>query len=431
MAFTDQQPSVVAIVTEMQHHDKEPNVNTSYVSEVIRAANHDKVMLILPVIIYVFFSVVVGLIGNSLVCYIYNFRLRRSPSRFFILFLALLDLVSCIFGAASELSDLFQPFTFKTTWSCKILRFVLSFTIISASFTLICVAFDRYYKVCKPLKAFPVKKVKILCILVGLFGIVLSVPALAIFGLKTAQTGILAINGTECSTADNMRGTPLPIVYYVVLFAAFLVLFTSFIMLYVRIGIEIYKRKRLTIGETLPALIKTTSNGRNSKFARNDSVLVTDETSGPSGQTDEESRGYCDNQAMTEAEAGNQSANRTTFTFVRRRSKMGRMSIRTIRTTSIFFAVSVAFVLSFLPYLIANLLKFSKLAFHKFDHPAEEVVYNFCVRSYFISNFINPIIYSALNLNFRKECYNLFKRILERIKHCCCYCCLRESRDTN
>lgn len=418
-----------------------PGSNVTSPDKLLWKLNNEKVLLLLPVIIYIILCVIVGLVGNSFVCYIYAYRLRRSPSRIFILFLSVLDLISCLVGSCSELSDLFQPYVFKATWSCKLLRSGLSFTIIAACFTLICVAFDRYYKVCRPLNAFPNRKVKILCVLVAVLSIVFSAPALFIFGLKTVQTGIPGLTGSECSTADGVRGTALPIVYYVILFTVFIILLISFVLLYIRIGVEIWKRKRLTIGETLPAILKDikTANQKD-RFVRNTSVLA-DDNSNPSCHTDDysDSRGV-DNPVDAEIDScistvnrntitsdnGNDCAQKSSFKTVlrRRKSTLGRMSIRTLRTTSIFFAVSVAFVLSFLPYLIANVLKFTKVAFHDIESSAEEVWYNFCVRSYFISNFINPLIYSALNINFRRECRKLLKRMLRRLRKCCA--CRRE-----
>lgn len=397
--------------------------------------NQEKVILLTPVIVYVAMAIVVGLIGNVLVCYVYYYRLRRSPSRYFIMFLAILDLLSCCVGSGSELTDLFQPYVFTATWSCKLLRFGLSFTIIAASFTLICVAFDRYYKVCKPLNGFPVRKVKFLCLTVVLLSMLLSSPAIAIFGLKTVETGVKGVTGTECSTADEMRNTPLPIVYYSILFLAFLILFTCFSLLYIRIGVELYRRKKLTIGETLPAyMCELKKELQKSNMCKSVST-PTDDISGPSFPSEDESQA-CDNLAQEDSMSSvspvklmgvvaNGASEADTLRtnhrkLVRQRSKLGKMSIRTVRTTGIFFAVSIAFVISFLPYLIANVLKFSKLAFHEITTDGEEIVYNFCVRSFFISNFINPIIYSALNRNFRRECKKVFKRIIRKLTMCCC-----------
>ena len=396
--------------------------------------NQEKVLLLSPVLVYVAVSILIGLVGNSLVCYVYYFRLRRSPSRYFIMFLAVLDLISCCVGSGSEITDLVQPYIFTATWSCKLLRFGLSFTIIAASFTLICVAFDRYYKVCKPLNGFPIRKVKFLCLTVMLLSAFLSSPAIAIFGLKTVETEAHGVTGTECSTADEMRKSPLPIVYYCILFLAFLILFACFSLLYINIGIELWRRKKLTIGETLPKHMCELKSRKVDKYES----TPTDEVSGPSYPSEEDSKAYCENAVIDESvssvipgklqainhvttngEIDTGAFTRSHKTLVRQRSKLGKMSIRTVRTTGIFFAVSVAFVVSFLPYLIANILKFSKLAFHEFNNEGEEIVYNFCVRSYFISNFINPIIYSALNRNFRRECKKLFKRIIRKLLECC------------
>ena len=413
----------VYVTTTMEH------VTSESADEILWRLNSKKVLLLLPVIIYVFLCVTLGLIGNSFVCYIYTYRLKRSPSRIFILFLSILDMTSCIVGSSSELTDLFQPYVFNAPWSCKVLRFGLSFTIIAACFTLSCVAFDRYYKVCKPLNAFPTRKIKYLCVTVVALSLFLSWPALVIFGLKTVTTDTPGLSGAECSTADEFQNSVFPVAYYVILFLAFIILLTCFVLLYIRIGIEIWKRKRLTIGETLPALLKEVKKTKKDRYARTTSVLA-DDVSNPSYPTDDlsDSRGV-DNLVDAEDSCtqnknntlGRDSTQRPNSRPVlrRRRSNMGRMSIRTLRTTSIFFAVSVAFVLSFLPYLIANMLKFSKVAFYDIQSPSTEVVYNFCVRSYFISNFVNPIIYSALNINFRRECRKLIKRMIERVKRCC------------
>ena len=60
--------------------------------------------------------------------------------------------------------------------------------------------------------------------------------------------------------------------------------------------------------------------------------------------------------------------------------------------------------------LIVNVLRFSKVAFIDMNSGHDEIVYNLCVRSYFISNFINPIIYSLLNKTFRTECNKLISK---------------------
>lgn len=397
----------------------------------LEEANKDKVMLLLPVIVIVIVIMILGTLGNSLVCYVYYFRMRKTPSHYFVLFLAVLDLVSCCIGMPSELGDLFLPYTFTLPFACKFLRFVLSFTIISSSITLICVAFDRYYKVCKPLKGFPITKVQILCGVAIMIGAVLSWPALVIFGIKTVKTSEPGLYGKECSTSDSMGGTVFPLIYYATLVTAFIVTFAIFTTLYVRIGIEINRRKKNPVGDRGPPISRETMRRRELTT----SILSDEESTSAEPCSDDETarelrsnrssfshlRDYIvhhfksdvNNDLKSSDNHFDSSMNNTLPS--RRRKSM----YRSIRTTYIFLAVFVAFLISFLPYLIVNILKHTKTMFHEFNTGTEEVVYNLCVRSFFISNFINPVIYSLLNKRFQKECKILFKRY-------CCRCCQQD-----
>ncbi|OWF46442.1 neuromedin-U receptor 1-like [Mizuhopecten yessoensis] len=407
----------------------ESNVTSDEI--LLEEANKEKVLVLLPVIITVFVIMILGTLGNSLVCYVYYFRMRKTPSHYFVLFLAVLDLVSCCIGMPAELGDLFLPNQFNSPFACKFLRFVLSFTIISSCITLICVAFDRYYKVCKPLKGFPIRKVQILCGVAIAIGALLSWPALAIFGIKTVETTHPGLYGTECSTSDDMGGTVFPLIYYVTLITAFVVTFAIFTTLYVRIGMEINRRKNNPIGERGPPVSRETLRRRELTT----SILSDEESTSAEPCSDEETtrdlranrssfshlRDYIVHHFRSDVNndlksSDHQIDSNITSAIPERRKK--KSMYRSVRTTYIFLAVFIAFLISFLPYLIVNILKHTKTVLHEFNSDTEEVVYNLCVRSFFISNFINPIIYSLLNKKFQKECKTLFKRY-------CCRCCVR------
>lgn len=395
--------------------------NHSVYNVTLDGMNHEKVLLLLPVIILVIIMMVLGITGNMLVCYIYYFRMKKSPSHYFVLFLASLDLISCCIGMPSELGDLMQPYTFTIPVVCKLLRFVLSFTVISSCIILICVGFDRYYKVCKPFKGFPIRKVKILCLIAMTVGAILSWPALVLYGLKTVETGYPGLVGTECSTADEIKGSVFPLIYYGTLILAFLVTFAIFTLLYARIGIEIRNRRRMTIGEqtSSPAakdMLKTKDPTTSTVVSEEESIsaLSDDENNRPQTKRSNsliQIKEYIVNHfRSSDGNSGNDSQihlQRNTSIAVAARKR--KHDLHTLRTTYIFLAVFVAFLISFVPFLIANILKYSKTAFHSFNSETEEIFYNLCVRSYFISNFINPIIYSLLNQNFRKECRRMLK----------------------
>lgn len=384
------------------------NLTEDELNTLLLKLNSEKVLVLLPIIICVIIMMVVGIIGNTLVCIVYIFKIKRAPSHYFILYLAILDLVSCGIGMPSELADLFQPFIFHSGVACKFLRFVLSFTVISSCIILICVAFDRYYKVCKPLKSFPMKKVQILCLISVIIGAILSWPALVIYGLKKSSTPIPNIYGSECSTSDDMKKTYYPLIYYGTLIFAFLITFSIFVALYVRIGREINRRRTMFVGNRLTTdrMKSMMSEDESTTFSDDDSKLRQSKNDRKSNSLthlkehivyyfrSESDNGKCHDVSRTEPDSP-----------VKLRRKSSR---RYLRTTYIFLAVFIAFLISFVPYLIVNILRFSKVAFVDMNSGSDEVIYNLCVRSYFISNFINPIIYSLLNRTFRTECRKLF-----------------------
>lgn len=385
------------------------NLTELDLADVLQRLNNDKVLVLLPVIILVILMMIAGIVGNILVCIVYIFKMKRAPSHYFILYLAILDLVSCCIGMPSELGDLLQPLTFPSADACRFLRFVLSFTVISSSMILICVAFDRYYKICKPLKSFPISKVQKLCLFSFAFGAAFSWPALVIYGIKITPTTVPGLDGKECSISDKMKGKPYPLIYYATLIGAFVITFMIFVSLYVKIGREINRRRTMFVGNRLsPEKIKSlVSEEESTTFSDDDSKQYNRARKSASfKQIKEHIIYYFRSNSEPENSESNNGTSSTDGTVKRRRNSTRRY----LRTTYIFLAVFIAFLISFVPYLVVNILRFSKVAFTSMNSGPEEVVYNLCVRSYFISNFINPIIYSLLNKTFRKECRRLCRK---------------------
>ena len=239
-----------------------------------------------------------------------------------------------------------------------------------------------------------------------IIGAILSWPALVIYGLKKALTPIPSLKGQECSTADEMKKTPYPLIYYGTLIFAFLITFSIFVTLYVRIGREINRRRTMFGGDrpTTDRMKSIMSEEESTTFSEDDNKhCKKDRKSNSLTHLKEQIVYYF----RSESDSGKaQDISRSVpDSPVKLRRKSSR---RYLRTTYIFLAVFIAFLISFVPYLIVNILRFSKVAFVDMNSGPDEVVYNLCVRSYFISNFINPIIYSLLNRTFRTECRKLF-----------------------
>lgn len=332
------------------------------------------------VVVYLALLMISGIIGNCLVCYVYYFRFRLTPANLFIFTLGVLDLASCCIGMPFEICDISYPYMFDAPVACKLLRFAESITIIASAATLICVAFDRYFKICRPFHKFPLRTARILCFASVLLSLFMSWPALVIFGRKSIPTSDPNITGVECTVDDNIRDRVYPTLYYGTLLGVFVIALCIITTLYTLIGRMVWKVKRTTIGEVI-------DNTRRPSAAS----LQMAPSSG--NVSKEERRGSLDSLSTP--------------------APNSRQAIRAGRTTMIFITVTVIFVLSFLPFLTVTLLKAAKVVFNEFETHQEELIYNVCVRSYFINNSVNPLIYSVMNINFRRECLAIFRRSFE------------------
>lgn len=355
--------------------------------------NDAKAQQLVPVLVYVGTLMVVGAIGNGLVCYVYYFRFKKTTSSYFILWLAILDLITCLVGMPFELVDLLKPYTFDIPIACKIMRFTESVTIIASGITLIGVAFDRYYKVCKPLRRFPNRTAKLLNLGSFTIAVTFSWPALLVFGPKVVPTMDPYVEGLECSVDEGVKGGTLVILYYVFLAIVFTVSVTFLSILYGLLARTVLQRRKITIGEVLEDVNrKNSSSLRSNSDKDNDSVFA-----GPVKKFPRRKR-------LFSREESDES---------RRSSSLGGR-IRAGKTTRILFIVSSVFVISFLPYVIVKIIQTLMKDFSDYPSVAAEVVYNLFVRFTNINNAVNPIIYSFMHKNFRKECIIAFRRLL----HC-------------
>lgn len=83
--------------------------------------------------------------------------------------------------------------------------------------------------------------------------------------------------------------------------------------------------------------------------------------------------------------------------------KAPQRQIRVGKTTTVLFAVTLAYILSFLPYLTVMVLRSVIKDLEENLSPVGELAYKLCVKSFFINNAINPLIYSFLNQTFRQD----------------------------
>ncbi|XP_064610876.1 D(3) dopamine receptor-like [Liolophura sinensis] len=406
----------------------------------LRQLNDDKARLYIPVVLYILILLVTGVIGNSLVLYVYLKRFKRTSSNYFILSMAMFDMVACCIGMPTEIYDLRYPYMFYSNAACKLFRFSESVPIIGSALILVAVAFDRYFKICRPLRNTPLRYIKKICIAIGIFAFLTTIPTIFVFGLKDVKTNYTDVIGKDCSTEQkNGKSTVLSFVWYGYLSVVFALCTSTMIGLYVRIWLEIKRRQRQVLGKQVSkistedsGLPKSPTNLSPTQKPASDAKIEREQISrvkylpSVSVSSDPDSGGV----RMEETRAntlGRLGSNTSDGMDPEKKSlrQIGEnvmTKIRASKTTVILFVVTLAFVLSYLPTLIVTVIR-SKDTKQRSD--TVDFLMKLFSKSYFINNSINPIIYSFLNINFRMEC----AKALARLSSCCFCCCRSDSRN--
>lgn len=367
--------------------------------------------------IWVGILMVVGVIGNSLVVYVYRRRFKKTSSNYFILSMAIFDLIACLVGMPTEIYDLNNPYTFYSSAGCKILRGCEVFTVYGSATVLVEIAFDRYFKICRPLLIVSLSKIRMLCALAVVLAVLLSIPALILFGINRVPTSVPYIQGYDCSIAQHYKNSTFQIVHYIVLGILIVLTFISLTAVYTRIWLEIRCRRRLVIGDQVTK--EEDSDSRKRLRIRYVPSVSEDESMYNSVSV------HSNNVSMSELQVGySTTKSTTTQTSVERRFKLASLAtcasrLKVTRTTVVLFAVTVAFILSYLPSIAVMLVRSTVKNFDENQGVGGQVVAKIFSNCFFINNAINPIIYSFLNVHFRRQVKKTFQRI---------FCCIRWKR---
>ncbi|KAK6176353.1 hypothetical protein SNE40_014654 [Patella caerulea] len=368
--------------------------NTTIDDGLLQSLNDEKALHFIPVMIWVAFLMVIGVLGNSLVVYVYRRRFKKTSSNYFILTMAIFDLVACVVGMPTEIYDLRYPYTFYSSIGCKIFRFTETFTIYGSAIVLVEIAFDRYFKICKPLMVISLFKIKMLCFMAAVLALLFSTPTALLFGITHPQTPIPGVRGYDCSIEEKYLKSTFQRVYYGALSVVFVTTLLVLTVLYVRIWVEIKQRRSMVIGDQISSKPPGTPQEKKK-------IRVKYVASGSNDEVDDDSSENGNGQVMCEEQ---------------KRTRFGSLAnyasrIRITRTTVVLFAVTVAFVISYLPSITIMLTRSLIKNLEANRSIGVEVTSKFFSNFFFINNAINPIIYSFLNLNFRRQAQKTVKTV--------------------
>lgn len=377
--------AVTLVMTTMSSEQLEDTLDQYNVTQALRY---------FPVFVFLIIVMIVGTIGNLLVLLVYCKRFRKTSSNYFIVAMAVFDLLACVIGLPTELYDLRYSYTFYNSAVCKIFRYTESVVVYGSAIILIEIAFDRYFKICRPLMMIELFTIKAMCIVAGVIAILISIPALVLFGISRTPVPGENIQGFDCSIEEMYRKQAFSKIYYYLLGLVFVSTVILLTALYIRIWIEIKRRRKLVIGDhvrTPDREIVPMTQSNTTQKTKKLRVRYSSE--------------YSDEDTQQEI------SSRVSFRPRLQSLAIAMTKFRVSRTTVVLFAVTVAFVISYLPGIVIMICRSAIKDLESKQTLAEQVLSKLFSKFYFLNNAINPVIYSFLNISFRRRCLALIKQM--------------------
>ncbi|XP_078340788.1 alpha-2 adrenergic receptor-like [Crassostrea virginica] len=398
--------SNMSLATSLSRH-----CNDSYLTPLayqeLDILSDDRAITYMPVILFLILVMIFGVLGNLLVLYIYCSDSKRKPASNFIITMAVFDFLASSIAIPLDIYDMRFHYTFFNPIACKVFRYSESAFTNASSFILILIAIDRYLKICKPLLPESPLRSKLMCTGATVFGFLVAVPTLWLFGINRRQIRHRKYCGFDCTVSDTYRNTKFNKIYFVLLLGIFFI--TLFILsgIYIRIWIAIKTRRNSVIGDR-PSTSHSSIKSNDSKESRKS---FTKRKRNQSSTSDDDVFDKSDSKQILNRQ---QSCPARKSRIARVGSSVSTMigNVRCTRTTKIFIAVTIAFVLCFLPSIVVNLLQGLVKSVAMTKSETAKVIMKFLARVHFVNHAINPLIYSYLNINFRVQCGKAYKRLI-------------------
>ncbi|KAK3087209.1 hypothetical protein FSP39_003130 [Pinctada imbricata] len=359
MAFNDSNLTVEEVchvwVKEHLEFNQSKNVTLPEVNKIL-------VLRMLGGIIFLSSLIVIGLFGNIHVLYVYSRKYKNSNYRIYVLWLAVLDILNCTVSAPLVIAYLFHPVTFPSDLFCKVFRFLLYFCSVCSTSALVVIAIDRCRKVLKPLKRqITTTQAKKLCVLCLIVAVLLSWPAVFLYGLTEAPTGIPGLVGQRCLAP--LKYQRLMALFHIITVSYSLLVSSALVAVYLLIGRQIFRHSNFQ------------NSVRKASKTFTDSIRATGEDTFCSGTT----RGTLSNSSL-------------------------------VKTTGTLFVVTMAYVISAIPHHVLAIIFFINKTFDCGMSLLEGQFYYTFIWSYFINSAVNPFIYGFRDKKFRREIKILYSK---------------------
>ncbi|XP_076449270.1 orexin receptor type 2-like [Babylonia areolata] len=414
------------------------------VTTILRVLEAEHRLFNIPIITFLVFLAGFGISGNVCVLHVYRTRYRKTAGSFFIMALAVLDLTSASLCVPFDIFDLSYPYTLPAPVACRIFRFLEYCTTVAAGLTLTCVAFSRYFKIVNPLHCYSAGQARSLVIVMVSTALAVCWPQLVLSGTRTVRTRVAGVLGEDCSIADRYSGTVYPLLFHSVLLAVFFLCFSIMVAFYARIVCVVWKRSRTRIGERVPGA------SRRRRRRRQSGEEGDEEAPGRRSGTRTTSRRRSSEEPQSPGSTGSEgSLSSSQLSIIstvsmqgggpplanntrgkkrgdrrglrRRQGVHGQPASYLGRTTRMLGLVTVVALLGYVPFLTVQVVSLAGAGFQAAAMAGyeEELAFQFCLKSHYLSSAANPLIYSVLSPAFRKESMVALKHFLTSLLRNC------------
>lgn len=420
-------------------------------------------MNLLPSFIYIWILLIVGVLGNSLVCYIYHFkesvRNKNLSSNIFILALSWFDLVNVMMSLPFELFIILNFVQFDHPILCKVIRFISFFCNNSTSIILLAIAIDRLRGFLSGPRLLRLKPStsKAIVLIAMVISAAISWPMLVFFGTWTFQFPN-GVYGQTCLITNKYLNSTLMTVFTVTLLGLHLCFDISFTIIYSIIGKRICYESDVTrrMSENSTRINSATRESRKaSDISHDDDVFVTSQDNSnitsikwtaniqPTDSSGKTNLIHSTSNNAKSICSGEKGSEHSLYVSLLKRTETFRTSVKinfkhkrssrysshtsdwrtfnrrrpASRTSIMLFLVTIAYMVTFLPYCILVVFRTADPGMYYKLSNSGKSLYQLFLRSYCLGSAINPIIYSFVNPRFRKKCRMALQDIF------CCHGC--------
>lgn len=381
------------------------NTIMSYSNKTLQEYNDEEANRRLIPVIYLGLLMLIGIPGNLIVLIVYPSRFPKTTHRMFITGLAVADILVCVVTLPFEITEMRLQYTFYNSWCCKFFRACNTLFALSSIFILMGLSGDRFRRVCTPLKVqMTSRHATIYIMFCVVLAVIFSWPNFFISGIRLVNLGN-NVTGYDCSLSDQFAKTKYPTLYGGTLFLVFIICMISLIVLYSLIGRQIVKHFQFKRRFSRSSTSKSTSSTPVSNDSRK--LMSTNKA-----EQEYNNEVFIDNKPKETQEMLTRKSHRKSSKHHSTKHQSVKEDATSKKLTKIALAISLAFILSYLPHLTISLLTALKGKFLLPPGPVVSAVLPIVTRSFVINNVVNPIIYGLMDKRFRDNCKLMFKNAL-------------------